>query len=64
MTPKATPHEDFIMAIVLKEYLKTKHAGIKVHKTDNTKFLLECTINKKRIRRLFTAHSALVLKID
>jgi len=46
------------MAIVLKEYLKTKHTGIKVHKTDNTKFLLECTINKKRIRRLFTANSA------
>lgn len=62
MTPKATPHEDFIMAIVLKEYLKTKHAGIKVHKTDNTKFLLECTINKKRIRRLFTAHLALGTK--
>jgi len=46
------------MAIVLKDYIKTKHTGIKIHKTDTTKFLLECTINKKRTRRLFTAHSA------
>ena len=46
------------MAIVLKDYIKTKYTGIKIHKTDTSKFLLECTINKKRTRRLFTAHSA------
>jgi len=50
------------MAIVLKEYLKTKHAGIKVHKSDNNKFLLECTVNKKRTRKIFIAHSALGTK--
>ena len=46
------------MAIKLKDYLKTKHTGIKLHKNDATKFLLEFTIAKKRFRRLFTAHLA------
>ena len=58
MTPILPPHEDYIMAIIIKDYLKTKHIGIKVHKSDNSKFLLECTISKKRFRRLFTAHSS------
>jgi len=46
------------MAIEIKYYLKTKHTGIKVHKNDATKFLLEFTIAKKRFRRLFISHSA------
>jgi len=50
------------MAIVLKDYIKTKHTGIQVHKSDKSKFLLVCNINNKRFRRLFTAHSALGMK--
>jgi len=46
------------MAIELKDYLKTKHTGIKLHKNDSTKFLLEFSIAKKRFRRLFVSHSA------
>jgi len=62
MTPIKTPHEDYDMAIILQEYLKTKHIGIKVHKLDKRKFLLECTINKKRHRKIYKAHESLGIK--
>ena len=45
------------MAIDLKEYKKTKQAGLKQHKKDKTKYLIDITFRGKRRRRQTEANS-------
>lgn len=46
------------MAILLSDYVPTKHKGLFIHKTDDTKFLFNFRINGKATRKVFHANPA------
>ncbi|MDD5372216.1 MAG: tyrosine-type recombinase/integrase [Sulfurimonas sp.] len=46
------------MAILLSDYLDTKHKGLFIHKSDSSKFLFNFRINGKATRQVFNANPA------
>jgi len=47
------------MAILMSDYVKTKHKGLFVHKNNNNKFVANFKINGKATRKTFTTSSVL-----
>ncbi len=66
MTPISTPIlyvGAVVMAIKMSEYSKTKHTGLKIHKSGD-KFLFDVTIDGKRFRSLYKSDGVTLSKPD